>query len=139
MSLITELRAEQSRLEAELAEVEPKRKRLALVIDLLKSFGEEPGETPLIPRSPDESASRFAPTGMTDGIMKFLSSHPGSFYIAREIATALLAGGFKSDSKNLNVMIKTTCLRKCSGPDAPLVRGEKGGVVAFAFQKGATV
>jgi hypothetical protein len=131
MITVEMLLEEQKSLEAELAEFEPKRRRLALLTEMIKTYpGGNAGQPELIDVS--RGMQRFSANGTTEAIMAFLKAHPESFFSPREIAEALIADGFKTKSPNFATTIYTTCKRK--GKAQRLELGKKDGTFAFRFK-----
>jgi len=122
---------EKKSLEAELAEIEPKRRRLALLTEMIKTYpGEHGGQQELLDMSHD--MGRFSANGTTEAIMAFLKAHPEGLFTPREIGQALIADGFKAKSANFTTTIYTTCQRK--GKAGKLEVGKKAGSFAFRFK-----
>jgi hypothetical protein len=133
-AIIEQLKAEKGHLEVELAGVEPKRKRLGLINELLRSYGEQPEQETLPLNTAPSSNPKFAKTGLTDSVVEFFKAHPHEQFTPREVGDQLKAAGFKAIAKNFVVMIKNTCVRKSTGPDAILDRVTKAGFAAFVLR-----
>ena len=116
------LRSEKTLLEKELAAMEPKRKRLALVSELLELY-----EDPL--ERKNGVVAKFAGLGTTAGVFAFLNAQPLLFFTPREIAEALRAGGMKNESPNFSTSVSTICIRAAQG--RKLEAGQKDGKAAY--------
>lgn len=128
MNFAESLAEERKTLEFELADVAPKQKRLAAIIELQKLYGEN-GQTVM----PEvfNGTGRFSRMKLTEAMMTMVKENPENFYTPREIGIAIESEGFKSASPNFTTTIYTTCRRKAKSGE--LVMGKKKGFKAFKF------
>jgi hypothetical protein len=106
------LKAEADQLESELAQFEPKRKRLALLRELIGTYGESPSQGILLDAPSANPTRRFANVGVTDAIRMFLAETPREWFSPRDVAKALLEGGHNSASPNFFNIVYTICKRR---------------------------
>ena len=123
---------EKEQLEKDIADMEPKRKRLALVVELLKLYPDAEGQPVLFTTPQSDKPGRYASLGTSDAMMSFLREKPFEFFTPREISAALIAGGIKVNSENFNTTVHTTCKRKAE--QGILECGEKEGRKAFRMK-----
>jgi hypothetical protein len=129
-----ELKKEKACLEKELSGIEPKRRRLALINELLRSYNEVPDQRDLIQVAPS-FPQKFSELGVSDAIVLFLKQRPHEYFTVREIADGIVEGGFKPPANNFHTIVNTTCSRKSQSKKPELDAAEKNGVKAYRFKQ----
>ncbi len=132
--IVEQLKSEKLSLEKAIATLEPLRKRHALIIELLRSYGEQEEQPQLIAVAPGVNGSRYGSLAMMDAIRTVLGLRPTEFLTPREITKHLLEGGFKTASPNLKVMVGEACKRKSKGASAEFEAGEKDKYKAYRLK-----
>ena len=125
------LNQEAAQLEAEIASLDVKVRRLNLIKQLLKTYGSDVNQRPLFEKTENEAGQPYA-LPLTEAVLKFLRNRPLQSFTPREIRNEIRRGGFNSASPNLLVMITSVCNRK-SESGGPFVKTDKGGVAAYAW------
>lgn len=112
MFTVHDLKTERLKLQGELTELEMKRRRLALLNDLIKTYEITPSG------SPNGDSEKGAPgagpysgKGITEGIQAFLALDKERYFTPTQIVKALMDGGIKVTSENFANMVHTTCTR----------------------------
>lgn len=132
------LRAEKAELEAAIAQLEPMKKRLNLIVELLKLYPDtsnvktHQSQPELLPDA------RFSGMGVTEAIIAFLGEQGLNWSTPAEIVKGILAGGFRTQSDNLSQIVYAACKRKAEGEDAPFEVTQESGAREYRLKNLST-
>lgn len=133
------LKHEKRELEKQLAVIEPMRKRLALIAELLKLYdplgdstqaAAQPFFEPL--QQPTQQSGAFSGMGPTEGVIKILEGRPTEFFTPVEIANELKKGGVNTSSPNISTMVANIC--KVKAKKGKFEEAQKNGRKAFRIK-----
>lgn len=129
VNLTEALIEEKTQIEKELAQFEPKRRRLVLIAELLKSYRDDSVNQPKLFDAPSIAPNgRFSGLKTTAAVIAFLREKPTEFFTPREIGEALRAGGLIVDSPHFLTTLHTVCKRNTP---KNFEAGTKKGIRAF--------
>lgn len=134
MKFTETLASEKELLEKELALLEPKRKRLQLVTELIRLYANDERQAVLFEPNVGGTDHRFAKLGLSAAVMGAFRERPHQIMSPREVRETILAGGFTSESENLLVMVTGTCKRKTKGKAPELEEVKANGIRAFRLK-----
>lgn len=124
------LQQEAEILENELIVLEGKRQRLDLIHQLLRTYKTD-GHPELFQKVNGENTKYSSPS-LTNTVIQLFRDNPDRLLQPRDVREIIIQGGFKTDSKNLIVMITSICKRKTD--EGILHRGEKNGYHAYKIK-----